>query len=127
MTTVHAAFYDEVHPHGKGASAVMGRGIKNKERGEFIVGNAKKIAVIVRDRKEEALRMAVGLTLADDEVSVFVMDGVLGPGDSIDVNIETLKEMGGRLLTNNPANPFEQTTTEEMASALAGFDVVVAY
>ncbi len=91
------------------------------------MGNAKKIAVIVRDRKEEALRMAVGLTLADDEVSVFVMDGVLGPGDSIDVNIETLKEMGGRLLTNNPANPFEQTTTEEMASALAGFDVVVAY
>ncbi|MDA8168893.1 MAG: hypothetical protein M0Z59_04230 [Nitrospiraceae bacterium] len=91
------------------------------------MSEAKKIAVLVRERKEEALRMAVGLTLADDEVSVFIMDEGIGSSPSMEVNIETLKEMGGRLLTNHPANPFEQMTTEEIASVLTGFDVVVAY
>ncbi|MDA8089462.1 MAG: hypothetical protein M0Z61_04480 [Nitrospiraceae bacterium] len=87
----------------------------------------KKIAVIVRDRKEEALRMAVGLTLADDEVSVFVMDAVLGQSESMVLNIETLKDLGGHMLTNNPSNPFELMNNGQIASALTGFDVVVAY
>jgi hypothetical protein len=34
----------------------------------------KKIAVLIRDRQEEGLRMAVGLTLMDDTVDIFVMD-----------------------------------------------------
>jgi hypothetical protein len=38
---------------------------------------AKKIAVLVRERKHEALRMALGSTLAQDEVNVFIMDGKL--------------------------------------------------
>lgn len=87
----------------------------------------KKIAVIVRYREEEALRMAVGLTLADDEVSVFLMGGALGISESMAVNIETLKDMGGKLLTSDPSNPFEFMTTGQMASAFSGFDVVVAY
>ena len=89
----------------------------------------KKIAVIIRDRKEEALRMAVGLTLADDEVSVFVMDGVLGSSQSMELNIETLKDLGGRLLTNfeNPSNSCEFMSNGQIASAFTGFDVVVAY
>ena len=35
---------------------------------------AKKIAVLVRDRQGEALRMSVGITVMDDEVNVFVLD-----------------------------------------------------
>lgn len=31
----------------------------------------KKIAVLVRDRQEEALRMAVGATLKDDVIDVY--------------------------------------------------------
>jgi len=87
----------------------------------------KKIAVLVRDRKGEALRMAVGLTLADDEVHVFVMDDKLEPDDEISLNIETLGDMDCKVFTNNPANPYEQMTTEAIAKALAGYDVVVPY
>jgi hypothetical protein len=41
------------------------------------MGDTKKIAVIVRDRPGEALRVAGGLTLADDTIEVFVLDGKL--------------------------------------------------
>ncbi len=88
---------------------------------------AKKIAVVVRDRQDEALRMAVGLTLADDEVNVFVMDRKLASNEANDLNVETLGDMDAKVFTNNPENKFEQKTTDEIASALAGYDVVIAY
>jgi len=88
---------------------------------------AKKIAVLVRDRQAEALRMAVGLTLADDEVNVFVMDRKLDSGENIDLNVETLGDMDAKIFTNNPENKFEQMTTEEIARALAGYDVIIPY
>lgn len=88
---------------------------------------AKKIAVLVRDRQAEALRMAVGLTLADDEVNVFVMDRKLESNENIDLNIETLGDMDAKIFTNNPENKFEQMTTEEIARALLGYDVIILY
>ena len=88
---------------------------------------AKKIAVLVRDRQDEALRMAVGLTLADDEVNVFVMDKKLQSNDANDLNVETLGDMDAKIFTNNPENKFEQMTTEQIAKALAGYDVVIPY
>ena len=45
------------------------------------MGDAKKIAVIVRDRPGEALRVAGGLTLADDTIEVFVLDRKLDKTD----------------------------------------------
>lgn len=91
------------------------------------MADAKKIAVVIRDRKHEALRMAVGLTLADDQVNLFVMDDVLPSDEAIDLNVETLKDMGGNIYTNNPANPFEQKSSEEIAKMLAEHDVVIPY
>jgi|Deesub1362A_J573_1020465.scaffolds.fasta_scaffold00004_123 hypothetical protein len=91
------------------------------------MADAKKIAVLVRDRKGEALRMAVGLTLADDEVNVFVMDDKLEPDEEMELNLETLNDMGAKIFTNNPDNPYEQMSTEEIAKALVGYDVVVPY
>jgi hypothetical protein len=88
---------------------------------------AKKIAVLVRDRQDEALRMAVGLTLADDEVDVFIMDKKLQSNDANDLNVETLGDMDAKIFTNNPENKFEQMTTEQIAKALAGYDVVIPY
>lgn len=87
----------------------------------------KKIAVLVRDRQEEALRMSVGLTLADDEVSVFVMDEKLEFDEKAAVNLEALGDMGAKVFSNNPENRLEQMTTEEIARALTGYDVVVPY
>lgn len=91
------------------------------------MGDAKKLAVIVRDRKDEALRMAVGLTLADDQVSAFVMDDKVEPDEDMEMNIESLKDMGGNIYTNNPDNPFDQMSTEEIAKALLEHDIIVAY
>ena len=87
----------------------------------------KKVAVMVSDNQHEGLRMAVGLTLEDNAVSVFVMDKKLASGDDIDLNVETLGDMDAKIYSNNPDNKFEQRTTEEVARVLPEFDVVIQY
>lgn len=88
---------------------------------------AKKVAVLVRDRQDEALRMAVGLTLADDEINVFIMDKKLESNEANDLNVETLGDMDVKIYSNNPENKFEQMSTEEVAKALAAYDVILPY
>jgi len=88
---------------------------------------AKKVAVIVRNRQHEALRMSVGLTLEDNAVSVFVMDKKLPSDENIDLNVETLGDMDAKIFSNNPENKFEQMTTDEVARALTEYDVVIPY
>jgi len=88
---------------------------------------AKKVAILVRDRKDEALRMAVGATLADDEINVFIMDDKLEPDDDMSLNLETMPDLDVRLVSNNPDNPYEQMTTEEIAKILPEYDIVVPY
>ncbi len=88
---------------------------------------SKKVAVLVRDRQHEALRMSVGLTLEDNAVSVFVMDKKLPSDENIDLNVETLGDMDAKIYSNNPDNKFEQMTTEQIASALVNFDAVIPF
>ncbi len=88
---------------------------------------AKKIAILVRDRKHEALRMSVGATLADDEINVFVMDDKLEPDDDMSLNLETLSDLDAKVFSNNPGNPFEQKSTEEIARALSEYDIIIPY
>lgn len=88
---------------------------------------AKKVAVLVRDRQHEALRMSIGLTLEDNAVSVFVMDKKLPSDDNTDLNVETLGDMDAKIFSNNPENKFEQMTTEEIARALTEYDAVIPY
>jgi hypothetical protein len=88
----------------------------------------KKIAVLVRDRQAEALRMAVGLILANNEVTVFVMDNELDESDpSISLNLETLSDLDIKVFSNNPANKFEQMSTEDIARALLNYDSALPY
>lgn len=88
---------------------------------------AKKIAILVRDRKHEALRMAVGATLLNDEVSVFVMDDALESDYDMDTNIQMLGDLNVKIYSNNPENQFEQKSVEEIAGMLPGYDVVIPY
>lgn len=88
---------------------------------------AKKVAVLVRDRQHEALRMSVGLTLEDNAVSVFVMDKKLASDENVDLSVATLGDMDAKIFSNNPENKFEQMTTEEIAHALTEYDVVIPY
>jgi hypothetical protein len=89
---------------------------------------AKKIAVVVRDRQAEAFRMAVGLTLEDDEVNVFVMDRKLDDSDEdLNLNIETCNDLDVKIYSNNPENNFEQMSTDDIARALVNYDSVLPY
>jgi len=89
---------------------------------------AKKIAVVVRDRQAEAVRMAVGLTLADDEVNVFIMDKKIDlSDDAVALNVETLGDLDVKVFSNNPENKFEQMSTEEIARNLVNYDSVIPY
>jgi len=88
---------------------------------------AKKVAVMVTENHQEGLRMAVGLTLEDNAVSVFIMDKKLPAGDDVSLNIETLGDMDAQIYSNNPGNNFEQKTTEDIARILPDFDAVIQY
>ena len=88
----------------------------------------KKIAVLVRDRQAEALRMAVGLTLADDEPSVFIMDKKLEMDENVELNVETLGDLDVKIYTNTPENSdFELKTTEEIAKDIVHYDSIIPY
>jgi hypothetical protein len=87
----------------------------------------KKIAILVRDKKSEALRMAVGATLSNDDVSVFIMDDKLEIDDEIEVNLEMLSDLKAKIMSNHPENPFEQKSTAEIALMLSEYDIVIPY
>jgi len=87
----------------------------------------KKVAVIVSDDQHGGLRMGVGLTLADSEVTVFLMDKPLESSDDIDLNVETLGDLDAKLYTNVPGSKHEIMSTEEIARVLTDFDAVIQY
>ncbi len=88
----------------------------------------KKIAVLVRDRQGEALRMSVGITLMDDSIDVYVLDRKVEKNDDNDLNIETIKDMGMKLATNTKDNAgMEYMSTEELATKLLEYDHIVPF
>lgn len=88
---------------------------------------AKKIAILVRDRQYEGLRMAVGATLADDEINVFIMDRKIVPDDKLTLSLESLTDFDVKVFSNNPENQFEQKSTEEIAKSLVDYDLIIPY
>ncbi|RME66848.1 MAG: hypothetical protein D6778_04085 [Nitrospirae bacterium] len=88
----------------------------------------KKVAVVVRDRQEEALRMAVGMTIMVDHVDVYVLDRPVEKNEKNELNLETLKELGRAVFTNTKENPdMEFLPTEEIAKRLLEYDHVIPY
>lgn len=89
---------------------------------------AKKIAVIVQDRQSEALRMALGLTLADDQITVINVGAPIESSDENDMNVESLDMMEcGRLSVNEADEAFEQISMQQVPEKLLEFDHVVPY
>ena len=92
------------------------------------MGDTKKIAVIVRDRQAEALRVAGGLTLADDTIDVFVLDRKLDQENpEVAQPLELATELELKMYSNNPENGCTTITLEEMAKKLLEYDLVVPY
>jgi hypothetical protein len=87
----------------------------------------KRIAVLVNGREHEALRVAVGLTLSDDEVHVYLMDITLTRDEAVEQNLEALQLLRGKVFTNSASNAFEVLPTEEIAARLPEYDHVIPY
>lgn len=88
----------------------------------------KKIAVLIRERQEEALRMALGITLCDDIIDIYVLDRKLEQSDKNNSNIRVVKELEMSLYTNCRENEeMEYVSTQEMAQRLTSYDLVLPY
>ncbi len=88
----------------------------------------KKIAVIIRDRQAEALRMALGLLLLDDTVDVFFLDRPIENTEKNRLQLKTAEEMELNLYTNYSDNQdIEQLSLEEITARLMTYDVVLTY
>ena len=88
----------------------------------------KKIAVVVRDRQAEALRMAVGMILLDDLVYVYVLDRKLEETEQNSLNIETMIDMDVELYTNSRENgDMNYLDNRQIAENLLGYDHVLMY
>lgn len=88
----------------------------------------KKIAVLVRDRQGEALRMSVGVTLMDDTIDVYVLDRKVESNADNDLNLETIKDMDMKLATNTKENAgMDYISNEELAKKLLEYDHVIPY
>jgi len=88
----------------------------------------KKIAVLVRERQGEALRMSLGLILVDDVVDVYVLDKKLQASEETALHVETLKEMEMQMYTNCRENEgMEYLSTQEIAQRLPSYDHILAY
>lgn len=87
----------------------------------------KKVAVLVRDRQVEALRMAVGLTLADNDVTVFIMDRMLSKDEAIGMSLEALKDMKVNIFSNVAGNNFSYMKTEDIARSLTEYSIAIPY
>ena len=89
---------------------------------------AKKIAVLVRDRQGEALRMSLGLTLLDDVVDVYIMGRKLENTGEHALHLETIKEMDMKICTDCKENAgIEFIATEAVAVRLLEYDHVLPY
>ena len=87
----------------------------------------KKIAVIVRDRQSEALRMGVGLAILNN-VDIYIFDRRLEASDDISLNLEMIKEMRLGLYTNTTLNEgIEYIPTEDIAKRLLEYDNILPY
>jgi hypothetical protein len=92
------------------------------------MGDMKRIAMIVRDRQAEALRVAGGLTLVDDIIEVFVLDRKLDTADpEVARPLELVNELDLKVWSNVGQEVAETISLEDMAKKLLEFDIVVPY
>lgn len=89
---------------------------------------AKKIAVLVRDRQSEALRMSLGLILVDDLVEVYVLGKKLQASEETALHVETLKEMDIPVYTDCRENEgMKYLPPDDIALRLPQYDHILAY
>lgn len=89
---------------------------------------SKKIAVVIRDGQDEAIRMSIGLTLMDDSVDVFFLNSKLKKTKQNALNIETLDEMDIKIYSNvEDSAESSYISTDIMAKNLLSYDHILSY
>ena len=89
---------------------------------------SKKLAIVIRNRQSEALRMAIGLILMDDTVDIFVLNNKLERSEKTKLNIDTIKEMEMNIYSNvRQKDDVTYIETPELADTLLTYDHVLAY
>jgi len=89
---------------------------------------AKKIAVVVRDRQSEAMRMTLGLILVDDLVDVFLLNRKFEESEQDVQNLELMRDMGVKVYSNcKDYQGIEYLATEEIACRLVQYDHILPY
>jgi hypothetical protein len=91
------------------------------------MGEKKKLAVLVRERQEEALRMAVGLTVLGDVVDVYFLDTFLNDNEKNAQSLEAINAMGGAVFTNVMELPFPFIVFSDAAKNLSDYDAIIPY
>jgi hypothetical protein len=88
----------------------------------------KKIAVLVRDRQGEALRMGLGITLMDDTIDIYVLDREVEENEENIINLEAMEGYEMNLYTNHKGNGiFKYLSDEEIAQKLLEYDHILPY
>jgi hypothetical protein len=88
----------------------------------------KRIAIIVRDRQEEALRMALGIAILDDMVDIYLLDTEIEETEKNILNIEMIRAMGLKIYTNSRGDSgLNYLSTEEIAARLLEYDHIIPY
>ena len=89
----------------------------------------KKIAVLVRERQGEALRMALGAVLADDQITVYNIGmQPIEVNDDNNLNVESLKMMDVPIFSLHSADSeFETIMMQQVPEKLLGYDHVIPY
>ncbi len=89
---------------------------------------SRKIAVLVRERQDEALRMSIGLTLMDDVVDIYVLNRKLESTDSIVANLETINDLELKIYSDYAdQNYAEHVSVDQIANSMTDYDHVLPY
>jgi hypothetical protein len=87
-----------------------------------------RIAVLVRERQGEALRVAAGLTLCDARVEVYVLDRPLAETAENAENLGLLAGLGVAVGTNSRSDPrLAYHSTAEIARRILACDHILPY
>jgi hypothetical protein len=84
------------------------------------------IAVIVRNRQAEALRMSIGLTVLNNHVDIYFMDK-MKRDESTESQLEAIKDLKLRMFSIVENSGFEYITPEKLAEKLLDYDRVIPY
>jgi len=87
-----------------------------------------KIAVIVRDRQNEALRMSIGLTVLNDTVDIFITEKLKkkNKGNS-ETHLEAIRDLKLKVYSTVSGLEFEYMSPERLADKLLEYDKVLPY